>query len=151
MALSPVIYGEVRNGKLVADDPDQLKAAFRCHEGKRVSVEVKRWRKNRSTPQNDYYWGVIVQLAGEALGYEPKISEDKDAVHEILKWHCNFEMRVVGRGVDRKEIQAPLSTANISTTDFEAYCERCRQWAGRELSLYIPLPNEVSFKKEQGN
>jgi len=144
MALSPVVYGEVRNGKFIADDTSVFNAAFRCHEGKRVFFEPKRWRKRRTDPQNDYYWGVVVQLAGEALGYDPKISEDKDAVHEILKWHCNFEMRTAGRGADKKQVQAPLSTADLSTADFEAYCERCRNWAARELNIYIPLPNEVA-------
>ena len=141
--LSPVVYGEVKNGKLVADDPAVLVAAFRCHEGRRIQFQPKRVQNRRTDPQNDYYWGVVVLLAGQAMGYEPKISEDKDAIHEILKWHCNFEMRIVGRGTDRKEMQAPRSTADLSTSDFEAYCERCRNWAGRELNIYIPLPNEV--------
>lgn len=147
MALSPLVYGEVRGGKLKADDPALLVAAFRCHEGKRVSLEVKRFQKRRTDPQNDYYWGVIVLLAGQAMGYEPKISQDKDAVHEILKWNCNFEMRIVGRGADRKEMQAPRSTADLSTAEFEAYCERCRNWASVELNLYIPLPNEVAYSR----
>jgi len=141
--ISPMVYGKVEGGKLIADDPAILQAAFRCHEGKRIEFQVKRFQKVRTESENKYYWGVVVFMVAEAMGYDPKMREDKDTVHGILKWECNFEMRVVGRGTDRKEIHAPLSTANISTLDFEAYLERCRRWASMELNIYIPLPNEV--------
>ncbi len=140
--LSPMVYGTVEGGKLIADEPELLKAAFRCHEGKRVQVEVKRFRKNRTDPQNKYYWGVIVKMVMAEMGYD---EEDKQTIHELLKWECNYEMRIVGKGADRKEVRAPMSTANISTVAFEEYEERCRRWASRELSMYIPLPNEVVF------
>lgn len=138
--LSPMVYGEVHGGKLIADEPELLKAAFRCHEGKRVQIEVKRWRKQRSDPQNKYYWKIIVMMVMEAMGYD---EDDKELVHEKLKWECNYEMRIVGKGSDRKETRAPMSTAILSTVEFEAYEERCRRWAANELSIYIPLPNEV--------
>ena len=140
--LSPMVYGTVEGGKLIADEPELLKAAFRCHEGKRISLEVKRFRPKRSDPQNKYYWGVIVKMISDEMGYD---EEDKETIHEKLKWECHYEMRIVGKGSDRKEIRVPMSTANISTLAFEQYEERCRRWASIELNLYIPLPNEVMF------
>lgn len=140
--LSPMVYGTVENGKLIADDTELLKKAFRCHEGKRVTVEVKRFQKKRSDPQNKYYWKVVVKMVMDAMSYD---EEDKELVHEKLKWECNYEMRVVGKGADRKEVRAPMSTAILSTVEFENYEERCRRWAANELNIYIPLPNEVVF------
>lgn len=139
--LSPMVFGTVENGKLIADDTELLKKAFRCHEGKRVTVEVKRFRKNRTVDQNAYYWGVVVKMVMDEMGYD---EEDKATIHELLKYENHYEMRIVGKGADRKEIRAPMSTANISTVAFEEYEERCRRWASRELSIYIPLPNEVA-------
>ena len=136
--LSPMVYGEVQNGKLIADDPELLKAAFRCHERKRVQVEVKRWHKSRSLNQNAYYWKIIVALVMDAMG-----DDDPEAVHEVLKFECNYEMRAYGKGSDRKEYRYPLSTANLDTAQFEAYAERCRKHAAQFFGIYIPLPNEV--------
>jgi hypothetical protein len=139
MALSPLILGEVRDGKLVADDPELLKKAFRCHEGKRVEFQVKRHRKVRSLNQNAYYWAVVVPLIADAMG-----EDDAETTHEVLKYECNYEMRAIGKGGERREIRYPLSTADLDTLAFEAYCERCRRFAAEFFSIYIPLPNEVA-------
>ena len=137
--ISPLVLGTVEGGKLVADNPDLLKKAFRCHEGKRVEFQVKRWRKNRTTNQNAYYWAVIVPLIAEAMG-----EDDSETTHEVLKYECNYEMRTIGKGSERREIRYPLSTAELDTAAFEAYTERCRRFASGFFSLYIPLPNEVA-------
>lgn len=136
--LSPMVYGEVKGGKLLADDSELLKAAFRCHEGKRVQVEVKRWRKARSLNQNAYYHGIIVRLVMDAMG-----EDDPEIAHEVLKFQCNSEVRTIGKGEDRREYRHPLSTALLSTAEFEAYTERCRKFAAEFFGIYIPLPHEV--------
>lgn len=136
--LSPMVFGKVENGKLIADDPALLQAAFRCHEGKRVEFQVKRFRKARSLDQNAYYWKVVVHLVKDAIG-----EDDDEAAHEVLKFECNSEMRTIGKGEDRREYRHPLSTALLSTVEFEAYTERCRKFAAQFFGIYIPLPNEV--------
>lgn len=139
MAISPLITGCVQGGKLAADDPELLKKAFRCHEGKRVEFQVKRLRKVRTLNQNAYYWKVIVSFVADAMG-----EDDIETTHEVMKYECNYEMRTIGKGSERREIRYPLSTADLDTTAFEAYCERCRKFASEFLDLYIPLPNEVA-------
>ena len=69
--------------------------------------------------------------------------EDDEAAHEVLKFECNSEMRTIGKGEDRREYRHPLSTALLSTIEFEAYTERCRKFAAQFFGIYIPLPNEV--------
>jgi hypothetical protein len=137
--ISPLVRGKVEGGKLVANDPDLLKKAFRCHEGKEIEFQVKRYRKSRTTNQNAYYWAVIVPLIAEAMG-----EDDAETTHEVLKYECNYEMRTIGKGSERREIRYPLSTADLDTAAFEIYCERCRRFASEFFSLYIPLPNEVA-------
>lgn len=136
--LSPMVYGKVENGKFIADEPALFHAAFRCHEGKRVEFQPKRFRKARSQNQNAYYWKVVVHLVKDAMG-----EDDDEAAHEVLKFECNSEMRTIGKGEDRREYRHPLSTALLSTVEFEAYTERCRKFAAQFFGIYIPLPNEV--------
>jgi len=137
--LSPLVLGKVEGGKLVADDPELLKKAFRCHEGKRVEFQVKRYYNRRTDPQNKYYWAVIVPLAADAMG-----EDSAEDAHENLKAECNYEMTTVGKGADRQEYKRVLSTAKLDTKQFEEYCERCRRFLAKIFGMYVPLPNEVS-------
>ena len=73
-------------------------------------------------------------MIGNAIG-----EDDFEAVHGMLKAELNYEILAIGD----KEIKKPLSTANLSTSEFEAYLEKVRRWASQFLSLYVPLPNEI--------
>ncbi|MEA2036722.1 MAG: hypothetical protein U9O94_04400, partial [Nanoarchaeota archaeon] len=79
--------------------------------------------------ENAYYWGVVVKLIGEHLGYLP------NEVHDALKWKF---LRREGLKLDKS-----LSTTVLDTIDFEEYLSNIRQWAGQDLEMIIPLPNEV--------
>lgn len=132
--ISPKVRGRVQGGKFIPMDKRIFRQAFFCHEGKEVDLTVKRHRENRSANQNAFYWGVVVPMIGEAIG-----EQDPEAVHEVLKVEHNYYMATVGK----KEIRVPLSTAELTTTEFEEYLERIRRWASEWLSLYIPMPGEV--------
>lgn len=136
--ISPLVIGRVTNGVFVPRDAAIFKAAFRCHESKEVEFQVKRFRNKRSVDQNAYYWKIIVLMVADAMG-----DDDPEAVHAVLKNECNYEIRTFGKGSDRKEYRYPLSTADLSTVEFENYTERCRRFAAEFFGIYIPLPNEV--------
>jgi hypothetical protein len=133
--VSPLVVGKVVGGKFVPSDTATFKKAFWAHEGKQVDITVKRHRENRSLNQNNYYWGVVVPMVGEAIG-----ETDIEAVHEVLKLEHNYYIAKIGG----REIRVPQSTAELSTDEFERYLERARRWASEFLSIYIPLPNEVA-------
>jgi hypothetical protein len=134
--LSPVIHGLVKDGKFVADDLALFRKAFYCHEGKAVELQVKRYRKVRSLNQNAYYWGVVIPMIGNAMG-----ETDIEAVHEVIKHEHHYYIATVGKS----ELHVPLSTADLSTLEFEQFLEKVRRWASEFFSLYIPLPNEVTL------
>ena len=48
--------------------------------GQRVEVIIRKPKTSRSTLQNSYYFGVVVEILAKELGY------DKDEIHEILKY-----------------------------------------------------------------
>ena len=37
---------------------------------KEVEITIRRWRKNRTLPQNSFYWAVILELVAEYTGME---------------------------------------------------------------------------------
>ncbi len=124
-------HGLIKEGKFKAEDPANFQKELAHYEGKEVSLSMGPRRKPRSMEQNSYYWGVIVSLLADYLGYT------LDEMHEALraKFLC----------VD-PTVKLPKyrSTAQLSTSDAEDYYRRVREWAAIELSFYIPLPNEVA-------
>lgn len=78
--------------------------------------------KIRTIQQNKYYWGIVVDCLAIKLKMEPL------ELHEVLKY------KFLPQGVD--------STKKLNTIAFNLYFESIRQWAGNDLNLFIPLPNE---------
>lgn len=88
--------------------------------------------KPRSHSQNSYLWGVVYPLIAEYTGHST------EELHEAFK-HL-FLPRATFLG--DKEILANKSTTELSTVEMEDYLMRVRVWAGEELGVSIPLPNE---------
>ena len=63
-----------------------------------------------------------------------------EEVHEFFKGLLlpRFFVCIGGR-----EVETCKSTATLSTNDLEEYLEKVRAFAGTELGMSIPLPNET--------
>lgn len=120
---------------------------FSAFGGKEVEVTFRRLRKRRTTPQNRYYWGVVlpeimrgmIDLGNDAI--QMGNAGHAEAVHEFLKANLldngdEVTMR------DGSSILLSASTTKCSTVEMEDYLERVRRWAAEYLGIAIPLPNE---------
>lgn len=108
------------------------KSLAELKEGEYV-LTIKKRVKERTNRENKYYWSVIVEILADHTGYT------KDEVHECLKLKFLSEEDV------RTGLVKLGSTADLSTIEFEKFCSDVRQWASRDLSCYIPLPNEENY------
>ena len=102
-------------------------------EAEPVEVTVEKYRKTRSGNQSRYYFGVIVKILSDELGYT------KDEIHEILKGKFLSEEIKVGDEV----IRYAKSTTSLKTDAFESLMTDIREWASTELGIFLPLPNEI--------
>lgn len=102
------------------------KKAFDIHE-----------ERMRSLPQQRYYFGVIVKILSEHMGYT--ILE----THEIMKAMFLSEIKIVTTKAGAKEVKIVKSTTEITTIEAEEYYSQIRIWASAELGCWIPEPNEV--------
>ena len=95
--------------------------------------------KQRSIPQNNYYWGVIVTTLFEELGHEYSLGD----IHEMLKHKFLTEYHVI-KGKKGEAIELPISksTTDLDTKQWEEYMSQIRTWASAELSIWLPEPNE---------
>lgn len=97
-------------------------------------------KKKRTTRQNKYYWGVIIKhfqrLFYNASGDEDFLF-DKEITHEQLK------NRLLTRDINGEKYVK--SSKKLNTLEWEAYCNRCRDYAMTIFNHYIPLPKECNL------
>ena len=92
---------------------------------------IRKPKKQRSNEQNRYFHGVIVKLISEGIGYSP------DETKTLLKMMFLL--------VEKNGFVTCRETKDLSTVEQEEFNEHCRRWAAAELSINIPLPNEVDY------
>ncbi|MBB3227022.1 hypothetical protein FHW69_001623 [Luteibacter sp. Sphag1AF] len=112
--------------------------------GKRVKVEVKEYRKDRSSPQCRYLNGVAYKILSDATGYE------RDDISEYLciEYFGGKEKRVPGK----RTVTVPLRTTTtdengkrsvLTAREFADYVAFVQRFASKH-GVFIPDPGEVS-------
>ena len=92
---------------------------------------IRKEKKSRSNNQNRYLWGVVYKIIANETGHT------EEEVHEHMKWRF---LRKHGR------LETVKSTSDLNTKEFEEYTENIRRFGATDLSLQIPVPNEVDYK-----
>jgi len=127
--MTPIFHGKIEGSLLVWDNPSKVREYLITLEGKRFDATIRKERSQRSTNQNNYYFGVVCKVLGDYFGYEPS------EMHEALK--------VKFLQVGACDIPTVKSTTKLNTAEFEDYLERIRRWAATEYSVVVPIPNEA--------
>ena len=126
------------DGKLPLIISQNIKKELLFFKNKHVQINIKGIGNNRSTKQNKYYWGVVIDDITLAIN-EAGGSIRPTMVHELLKNELGIhEMITVGN--TQKEVCK--STAEYNPKEFEDYLEKCRAWAVDILNIEINLPKE---------
>lgn len=127
-AIAPIWRGSIENGELKLYSQEVYNKYLLSLRGE-VELVVRKWKKRRSNEQNRYYWGVIIPILCESLGYF------NEEMHEALKWKFL-------RNFGREKLPTVKSTSSLSTVEFKNYIERIVQWSA-EQNIVIPDPNQV--------
>ncbi len=131
----------------IADSEAKKYKKFEMTAGSGVwCVYIERPKRERTLPQNSYYWVAVVSILGDELGYT------KDEMHDEYKILFNSEKR------EPRKIELPngetvtvelkpkvKSTTRLSTVEFIDYVKTCRRWAATEYGVYIPDPIKAGF------
>ena len=123
------LRAKIKDEKIIPETPSELYEAKKQLEGENILLVIEKWYARRSNAQNNYYWGVIIDILGFDTG------SDKDDLHEFLKQEFSSKKKIFGRDI-------PSSTSKMSTVQFEEYASNIRRWASRDLGIYIPEPHE---------
>ena len=128
---------EVIEGKLVIPDREGFAQSVRAMSGK-VVLTIEPFRRKRSSQQNRYYFGVVIEHVREGLlekGHEYTPIE----VHEAMKW------KFLRAHEDNVEVPTVRSTTTLTTKEFEDFCENIRRWASEYLGKVIPEPGQEEW------
>lgn len=131
--MKAIYLARIEKGKLYINDRKDMDEYLALQEDGEVQVIIQKRRKPRSDNQNRYYWGVVVRLIADEIG-----ELDQDLVHHYLQI-------AVGNFKEIKGVKVPDGTSLKNTGEMEEYLERVRTWASSELSICVPLPNEVDM------
>jgi len=123
-----MFYGTIQNGKLKLDNPAQFNRKIEELEGKRIEIDLKVRRKNRSLDQNAYYWGVVLAAISDFTGY------DVEDLHNHFKY--NLLKKDVGN------LNTFKSTSNLNTKEFTDYIDKIIRFANQVLGIEIPTPEQ---------
>lgn len=132
MKFTPKFYGVINDNKISFDDKGSFLLWLNKLEGNEVEITVAKRNYHRTSPQNNYYWGVVVELLAEAFGWD---SED---MHEFLK--SKFSYKIVSR--NGEEYRITRSTASLGTHEFIDYIEKCVRFAA-DQGVVIPEPHQI--------
>ena len=133
------ITTEVKNGKLTRNRK-LIMDVIASFDGKVIEITIQKKRKQRSNPQNRFYWGVIIPIWRNLLLNEWGEVHTNESTHEFLKMNFGYNERV---DENTGEIfRSPRSTTENSTVEMEEYHEVLRQKAFEMFEAVIPLPNE---------
>ena len=131
--MKPLFRGSVKHNRLVMGQ-DYIDCLFAL-EGQDIDLTIEKHRSTRSVNQSRYYFGVIVKMLSDELGYT------KGEIHEILKGKfLSDEIRV-----GNETIRYSKSTADLKTDAFENLMTDIREWASAELNIFLPLPNQIEY------
>lgn len=122
-----VFQGRTIDGKIHLIRKEAMVAEMRRH--KHFDVIIRRHRKFRSSQQNRYYWGCILDIISQETGH----TEDE--------LHYAFRKKFL-KAFDNKGLQFVQSTTELTTTEFMDYIEKVRRFAAGELGIVTPDPNE---------
>lgn len=111
--------------KLKELDPDEV-----------YNIYVFNTKANRTTAQNKYYWGVVL----ETIYNEIDGSYTKDQLHETFKRELNPKITELGN----KMIEHGGSTKEMTKADFTDFVKKVKDWALEVLDVRVLGPEDLS-------
>lgn len=111
---------------------------------KKYSVEVKEYRKKRTTSQNALMWmwlDGIAKEVGREIGY------DKDDMHEVFMEMFLVPKIITIKGVDYKK----YSTKDLNTKEMSEYMDAISRFAVSEWNIFVPLPEELQNGEQKND
>lgn len=131
-------------GKITIVNEGLFKSEMRKHFlGKTAIVTVRKPRKQRSTRQNSFYFGITIPEIIEGLvdaGYE-RHELSVDLVHDMLREKF-LKVDLPSKEYSGEFISLTRSSTELSTAEWMDYTAEVTRWAAEFLNITLSVPNE---------
>lgn len=131
-------YGNVTLDGALKLPGAKIRKEVQVFAGKEIEVTIRKKKKHRSSPQNRYYWGVVVEMIRAGMKDMGDIVQP-DQVHEFLK-HRFLKVQRIDPDTAELLYEFSESTADLTTVKFGEYVDQCCQFAAEFLGVSIPSP-----------
>ena len=129
---TPIFQGEIKNNKITIIKAKKMWADWITSlNNKKVEVNVKEWKSNRSRNQNSLMWAWLSIL-------EQETGQPKEDIHDYFK--KKFLMRIIK--IKGKPEKVVGSTTNLDTKEFTEYLEKLRETSAVFFNVNLPDPYE---------
>lgn len=119
----------------------QCLSSFR---GKPLTLTVERKKKKRSSPQNRFLHGVVLDILQAGLidaGYNE--ARSKEWVKDLIKY--KFLRSEAVSETTGEVIEVVRGTSELTTSEFMDFMADVTQWAAEYLGIEIPDPGQVEL------
>jgi hypothetical protein len=106
------------------------------------SIEIKRYKRQRSIEQNRYLWGVVYRRIIDSFAHDDASKPTSENLHEYwlgecFGWHVEDTLGHVTK-------RAMKRSSALSTEEFQEFWQFIQRRCIETRGLYIPDPNEAS-------
>jgi len=126
--------GKINSGTFIPESQEKYHLWLSSLEGKDVELTVNRLTRERTNQQNRLLWFYIRLISAET-GYT------EDEVLDLMKSIFLKEFKDVGH----KRYTVVKSTSSLTTVEFSRFIEQVKEWAAKEISLYLPEPEQLKL------
>lgn len=136
-----IYFGKVQDGKLVIER-QTFQRDLKAFEGKQIELSICRLSKKRTSQQNRFMWGFLIQPITyrlQELGWDinGKIISRQD-VHDML---CLKFLKESIVNHDSGEILETIrGTSGLTTTEMNSFWAQVQQWAAENIDLVLADP-----------
>ena len=131
----------ILNGKLdFTANRSWVKERLKLLQDGDYTVEIKRYRKPRSQPQNAYLHGILIPCFREALN-EAGYDEVKDNEQAKLLIKTMFLKRIVTNKETGEVLEYVQDTSALNTLEMATLYEEVWKFTSEHFNYVIPSPN----------
>ena len=130
-------------GQLVIDEFVSYKAYVHKNIGKRMTLDLKPYKRAKTPEQNGYFHGVVVPFIAIQMGHDPHLRPEYNMVREALKAECGMRSKIAYGGQERLIIK---SIADYTIEDYTRLIEACGVLCENLYNCRPPAPETDKAK-----
>lgn len=146
MSLTPIFTGKVnREGRIKVINATRFHNYLRCNfKDRDVQFVVEKLQRKKTSPQNRFFHGVVIQFVAECAGYNPDSNADLSLIREAIKNDFGPKIEIISMKTGVVS-EVPKSIADYTLDDFKMVIDAVDLYCYDTFGTRLPEPDEVKY------